>query len=81
MSQVKIKRTRLSIDISSEEHQIIKLKATLQRKTIRDYVVESIRERLRKEAEDEQLSLMTGNVSPVLKGLWDNVKDAYYDNL
>jgi len=81
MSKVKISRTRLSIDLSPEEHQMIRLRAVLQRKTIREYVVESIRERLKREAEDEQLQAMTCNINPVLKKLWDNERDAYYDSL
>ena len=80
-TMAKANRTRLSIDLSPEEHRMIKLRATFQRKTIREYVVESIREHLRRESENEQLSAMSVNISPALKDLWDNEKDAYYDKL
>jgi uncharacterized protein (DUF1778 family) len=51
-------RNRLSIDIDPEEHQKIKVFAVLQGKTIREYVLESIRERLNRESEEKQLLAM-----------------------
>jgi len=44
-------RTRLSIDVDPKEHQKIKLFATLQGISIKDYVLACIRERLEKEKE------------------------------
>ena len=43
MSKKSYIRNRLSIDIDPEEHQKIKIFAILQGKTIREYVLESIR--------------------------------------
>ncbi|GAI41003.1 unnamed protein product [marine sediment metagenome] len=60
-------RNRLSIDINAEEHQKIKVFATLHGKTIREYVLGSIRERLDRESEEKQLLAMTTQINPALK--------------
>jgi len=72
---------RLSIDILPGEHKQIKIYATLHGQSIREFVLESVRERLRHEAEDKDLLDMTTHISPVLQELWDNEKDAEYDKL
>jgi len=68
-------RNRLSIDIDPEEHQKIKVFVALQGKTIREYVLESIRERLDRESEEKQLLAMTTQINPVLKEVCNNKKD------
>jgi len=68
-------RNRLSIDIDPEEHQKIEVFAVLQGKTIREYVLESIRERLNRESEEKQLLAMTTQINPVLKEVWNNKMD------
>jgi uncharacterized protein (DUF1778 family) len=68
-------RNRLSIDIDPEEHQKIKVFAVLQGKTIREYVLESIRERLERESEKKQLLAMTTQINLVSKEVWNNKKD------
>jgi macrodomain Ter protein organizer (MatP/YcbG family) len=74
-------RNRLSIDIDPEEHQKIKVFAVLQGKTIREYVLESIRERLDRESEEKQLLAMTTQINPVLKDVWNNKKDDIYNEV
>jgi len=74
-------RNRLSIDIDPEEHQRIKVFAVLQGKTIREYVLESVRERLDRESEEKQLLAMTTQINPVLKEVWDNKKDDIYNEI
>lgn len=74
-SKKSLTRNRLSIDIDPEEHQKIKVFAVLQGKTIREYVLESIRERLDRESEEKQLLAMTTQINPVLKEVWNNKKD------
>lgn len=83
MLKAEMKRERLSIDVLPEEHKRIKAYAALHGKTIREYVVESVRERLRQEAEERELSALTMhlNQDPVLRELWDNEKDAAYDKI
>jgi hypothetical protein len=72
---------RLSIDVTFEEHRQIKAYAALLGKTIREFVRESIRQRLERAKEEKMLSSMTSQPSLVLQELWDNEKDAAYDKL
>jgi len=79
--ETNIKYQRLSIDMFPEEHRKIKTYAAFRGKSIRAYVLEIIRERLRIEEEQNQLSAMTTNIGPVLTELWDNQKDSAYDKI
>ena len=83
MAKAEVTRERLSIDVLPEEHKRIKAYAALHGETIREYVIESVRERLRQEAEERGLSALTMNLNqdPVLKELWDNEKDAAYNKI
>ena len=83
MAKAGMARERLSIDVFPEEHRQIKTYAALHGETIREYVLESVHERLRQETEGRELSAMTIHLDqdPVLKKLWGNKKDAAYDKL
>ncbi|MDP8262406.1 MAG: hypothetical protein P9M13_03785 [Candidatus Ancaeobacter aquaticus] len=86
MSKLEPKRERLSIDVYPFEHRQIKAFAAFYGKTIREYVLESVRTRLQKEAEkaeNKDLLALTIHLDkdPVLKELWDNEKDTAYDEL
>ena len=83
MAKTNTKRDRLSIDVFPEEHRRIKAYAALHDQTIREYVLESVREHLRRESEKEDLSNLAMHLDrdPVLKELWDNPEDAAYDKL
>ncbi|MBU0693601.1 MAG: hypothetical protein KKC11_02885 [Candidatus Omnitrophica bacterium] len=83
MTKAATTRERLSIDVLPEEHRQIKVYAALHGETIREYVVESVRERLHQEAEERELSALTMHLDqdPILKKLWDNKKDAAYDKI
>lgn len=74
-------RNRLSIDIDAEEHQKIKIFATLHDKTIKEYVLESIREHLDRESKEKQLLAMTTQINPSLKEVWNNKKDDIYNEI
>jgi len=83
MAKAELIRERLSIDVLPEEHRRIKAYAALHGETIRKYVVESVRKRLRQEVEERELSALTMNLNrdPILKELWDNEKDAAYNKI
>ena len=83
MTKIDSVRERLSIDVFPEEHRQIKASAALHGKTIREYVIESVRERLRLEKEEKELSAIVEHLDkdPVLKRLWDNKKDVSYDKM
>lgn len=83
MTKIDSARERLSIDVFPEEHRQIKSYAALHGETIREYVLECVRERLRKEAEKKNMSVLTMHLDqdPLFKRVWDNKKDAAYDKL
>ena len=76
-----VQKNRLSIDVDPEEHQKIKVFATLQGTSIKEYVLTSIRERLERESEEKQLLAMTNQITPALKEVWDNDKDEAYNEV
>ena len=83
MAKVSMIRERLSIDVLPEEHRQIKVYASLHGKTMREYIIESVLERLHREGEERELSSLTVHLDqdPVLKKLWNNEKDATYDKI
>ena len=80
-----VKRTRLTIDLPVEVKRRLRLVAAQRDVSIRQYVLETIEERLEKDwvelAEQEGLLALTAQADPVLAELWDNEKDAAYDQL
>ena len=81
MAKAELGRDRLSIEVLPTEHRQIKAFAALHGQTIRDYVLESVRDRLRREAEDRDLKDMTSHMGVTFKDLWDNAADSVYDKL
>jgi len=75
------KHESVSFTISPEDYQKIKTLATLHGNTIRQYILESIYYRIQHENEEKNLLDLTTSISPVLKELWDNDKDAAYDQI
>ena len=77
------KRLRISIDVSPEVRRRLRLAAANRDVTIRQYVLEAIEERLQADPVDEgkEILALTGKADPVLAELWDNPKDAKYDEV
>ena len=79
------KRTRLTIDLPVDVKSRLRLVAAQRGVSIRQYVLETIEERLAKDwvelAGQEGLLALTAQADPVLAELWDNEKDAAYDRL
>ncbi|MBP9699533.1 MAG: hypothetical protein KBD85_05895 [Elusimicrobia bacterium] len=73
------RRERMSVDVNPTEHRRIKACAALRGTTIRNYILECVRERLKRETAlaPELISPLADD--PVLRDLWDNPKDATYD--
>jgi len=80
-----VKRTRLTIDLPVEVKRRLRLVAARRDVPLRQYVLETIEERLAKDwveiAGQEGLLALTAQADPVLAELWDNEKDAAYDRL
>jgi len=79
------KRTRLTIDLPAEMKRRLRLAAAQRDISVRQYVLETLEERLAKDwpelVEQEGLLALTAQADPVLAELWDNEKDAAYDQL
>lgn len=75
------KRERLTIDLTPEEHRRIKSYAAYQGKTLKEFVIESIRTRIALDSEQEDLKMLITKPTSILMELWDNDKDAAYDKL
>lgn len=83
MSKGTVKRERLSVDVLPDEHRLIKTYAAMRGETIRDYVLDSVKERILKEKEKKELQVLSSDLAgdPVLENLWNNQKDSVYDEL
>lgn len=79
------KRTRLTIDLPADLKRRLRLVAAQRDVSIRQYMLETIEERLAEDWEElieqEGLLTLTAQADPVLAELWDNDKDAAYDKL
>lgn len=72
---------QLTIDLTPEEHQKIKSYAAHQGKSLKEFVVESIRTKMALDAEQEDLNFVMVKPTELMKEMWDNEKDAAYDKL
>lgn len=78
------RRARLSIDVTPDARRRIRIAAARRDQSIREYVVEAVEARLREElGEDDAAGILTlgATTDPVLAELWDNPRDAAYDDL
>lgn len=77
------KRPRISIDVQPEVRRRLRLAAAKRDVTVREYVLEAVELRLREDLGDgrEEVLALTAKADPVLAELWDNPKDAKYDEL
>ena len=77
------KRQRISFDVQPEFRSRLRLAAAQSDVTVRQYVLEAIEARLRRDAEKVRTAAapLTVESDPVLAELWDNDLDAAYDRL
>lgn len=79
------KRTRLTVDVPPDLKYRLRLVAAQRDISVREYVIETIEEQLAKDwvevIDQESLFVLTAEADPVLAELWDNEKDAAYDQL
>ncbi len=80
-----VKRSRLTIDLPVEMKRRLRLVAAQRDISMRQYLLETIEQQLAQDwvelAEQEGLLALTAQADPVLAELWDNEKDAAYDQL
>ncbi|HEY9071409.1 MAG TPA: hypothetical protein PLP29_08140 [Candidatus Ozemobacteraceae bacterium] len=75
------KRERLTIDVTPEIHRKIKSYAASRGKSLREFVLESIKTQMERDSEVEDLRAMTIKPTTILKDLWDNDSDSAYDEI
>ena len=77
-------RIRLTVDVSRELKRRLRLVAAKQDITMREYLLQVLEERLAQDlpaGEEEELLAFSSDSDPVLAELWDNDRDAAYDDL
>ena len=79
--RVQPKRARISIEVTPEVRQRLRLAAGRRDISVRDYVLEAITERLRMDIGESaaRVNVLAAAADPVLTELWDNEHDAAYD--
>ena len=77
------KRPRISVDVAPELRRRLRLAAAKRDLTIRQYVLEAIRDRLQEDLGDESEGVLalTAKADPVLAELWNNPRDSEYDRV
>ncbi len=76
------KRPRISVDVSPVLRRRLRLAAARCDLSVRQYLLQTIEERLREDLQDDEAALtLTARTDPVLAELWDNARDARYDQL
>ena len=85
MATAQDRRARLSIDVPREARRRIHVAAAKRDQSIREYVWEAVEARLKQDLAEElsaaDLVALNERTDPVLADLWDNPKDAAYDEL
>ena len=85
MAQTQEKRARLSIDVPLDVRRHLRVAAAQRDMSIRQYVLDAVEERLKEDfhqkREEEEVLALTTQADPVLAELWDNDRDAAYDQL
>jgi len=80
-----VERARLTVDLPADLRRRLRLVAAHRDASIREYVLEAIEAQLRKDwaevAAQEDLLALNARSDPLLAELWDNDKDAAYDQL
>lgn len=71
-----VKRERLTIDLSEEEHRKIKSYAALMGKSMKEFVLESIKNQMLLESETEANNSLLTKTSMLMQDIWDNDKDS-----
>jgi hypothetical protein len=76
------KRPRISIDVSPLVRRRLRLAAARRDLSVRQYLLDAIEERLREDlGDDDAAAVLTAKTDPVLAELWDNPRDARYEQL
>lgn len=85
MANTQAKRVRLSISLPLQAHRRIGRAAAKRNLSIQQYLLEAVHKQMQEEktenAATEHMLALTAQADPVLAQLWDNSRDAAYDQL
>ncbi len=73
--------SRISFEIEPALHRAVRVAAAAKGMTVRQFMLETIEERLRQEANGRDTDELFGIAGPALQRDWDNEWDAVYDKL
>ena len=72
---------KFNLNLPIEEQNKIRKYANLKGKSVEEFVIESINNQILLESDQEYTSMLSKKTHLILENLWDNEKDAAYDNL
>jgi hypothetical protein len=75
------KRPRISIDVSPLVRRHLRIAAARRDVSVRQYLLVAIEDQLREDLQDDEGLALTARTDPVLAELWDNPRDAQYEQL
>ena len=74
--------SRISLEVDPPLRRRLEAAAAARDQSIGQFVLDAVRDRLRQDSDDlPGTDALTAATDPVLAELWDNPKDAEYDNL
>ena len=79
--QSNLTNAQFNLNISIEEQNKIKNYANLKGKSVEEFIIESVNNQILLESDQEYTSMLSKRTPLILEDLWDNEKDAAYDNL
>lgn len=79
--QSNLTNAQFNLNISIDEQNKIKNYANLKGKSVEEFIIESVNNQILLESDQEYTSMLSKRTPLILEDLWDNEKDAAYDNL
>ena len=76
-----IKNEQFTLNLTIEEQNKIKKYADFKGKSVEEFVLESINNQILLESENDYTNKLSQKTPLLLNDLWNNDKDAAYDNL
>lgn len=74
--------SRVSVEMDPPLHRLLEAAAAARDQSIAQYIIEAVKERLSQDNDDQRkANALTAASDPVLAELWDNPRDAEYDDL
>lgn len=79
MGSSSAKRPRVSIDVQADTRRRLRLAAAKRDMSVARYILEAVESRLLEDLGEDEGAPLSAKSDPVLAELWDNPRDAAYD--